>query len=142
MSAHTTPAALTPIEEVHAFLKKAGTYHLATVADALPKNRPFGTALLFEGKLYFQTSRTKDVSRQIAENPAIAISAFDGKRWLRIDATAIDDPRLAPKEAMLDDYPQLRTRYRAEAPDTQVLFLSDATATIEEFGAPKKTLRF
>ena len=40
------------MEEVEKFLKEAETYYLATVEGDQPRVRPFGTAHIFEGKLY------------------------------------------------------------------------------------------
>ena len=52
------------MQEVYEFLKKCGTYYLATVEGDQPRVRAFGTIDLFEGKLYIQTdseSIVKDV---------------------------------------------------------------------------------
>ena len=51
------------MKEVYEFLKKAGIYYLATIGENKPKVRPFGTAEIFEGKLYIQTGKKKDVSK-------------------------------------------------------------------------------
>lgn len=40
------------MEQVCDFLKKAGTYFLATEEGSQPRVRPFGTAHIFEGRLY------------------------------------------------------------------------------------------
>ena len=61
------------IERVCEFLKEAGTYYLATVEGDQPRVRPFGTAHIFEGKLYFQTGLVKDVAKQMAANPKVEI---------------------------------------------------------------------
>ena len=45
------------MERVCNFLKDAGTYYLATVEGDQPRVRPFGTAHIFEGKLYIQTGK-------------------------------------------------------------------------------------
>ena len=50
------------MEEIVKFLKEAETYYLATVEGDQPRVRPFGTAHIFEGKLYIQTGKKKDVS--------------------------------------------------------------------------------
>ena len=34
-----------------------------------PRVRPFGTVLLYEGKLYIQTGKVKPVSKQLTINP-------------------------------------------------------------------------
>lgn len=50
------------MERVEKFLKEAETYYLATVEGDQPRVRPFGTTHIFEGKLYIQTGKVKDVS--------------------------------------------------------------------------------
>ena len=57
------------MEEIVKFLKEAETYYLATVEGDQPRVRPFGTAHIFEGKLYIQTGKKKDVSKQLHANP-------------------------------------------------------------------------
>ena len=59
------------IEKVCQFLDEAHTYYLATVEGDQPRCRPFGTALLYDGKLYIQTGKVKAVSKQIAANPTV-----------------------------------------------------------------------
>ena len=54
------------MQEVYDFLKKAGTYYLATVEGDQPRVRPFGTVNEFEGKLYIQTGKKKDVSKRFS----------------------------------------------------------------------------
>lgn len=53
------------MEEVKNFIKECGVYFLATVDGDEPKVRPFGTIEIFEGKLYIQTGKSKNVSKQI-----------------------------------------------------------------------------
>ena len=57
------------MEEIVKFLKEAETYYLATVEGDQPRVRPFGTAHIFEGKLYIQTGKKKEVSKQLHANP-------------------------------------------------------------------------
>ena len=45
------------MDEILAFLKKAGTYYLATDDNGQPRVRPFGTAHIFEEKLYTDGQR-------------------------------------------------------------------------------------
>ena len=47
------------MERVCKFLKDAGTYYLATVEGDQPRVRPFGTAHIYNGKLYIQTGNSK-----------------------------------------------------------------------------------
>ena len=43
------------VQRVCEFLKKCGAYFLATEDGGQPRVRPFGTAHVFEGRLYLQT---------------------------------------------------------------------------------------
>ena len=130
------------MKEVHDFLKKCGAYYLATVEGDQPRVRPFGTALIFENKLYIQTGKSKNVSNQMKKNPKIEICAFSGDKWVRIEALAIEDDRIEPKQKMLEAYPQLKNMYSADDPNTQVLFLKNATATFSSFGGEPKVVKF
>lgn len=130
------------MKEVYDFLKKCQTYYLATIDGDQPRVRPFGTIDLFEGKLYIQTGKVKDVSRQIQANPKIEICAWDGNEWIRVAATAVRDDRLEAKQHMLDAYPELQGMYRADDDNTEVLYLKDATATIYSFTAKPRVIRF
>ena len=40
--------------------------------------------IFFEGKLYIQTGKVKDVSKQIHANPKVEICAFKNGEWLRV----------------------------------------------------------
>ncbi len=130
------------IEDVCSFLKATETYYLATVDGDKPRVRPFGTAHLFEGKLYIQTGLKKDVAKQIARNPHIAICAFDGKCWLRVSGVAVHDPRVEAQQSMLDAYPSLQGMYKAGDGNTAVYYLKDATATFSSFTSAPETVTF
>jgi uncharacterized pyridoxamine 5'-phosphate oxidase family protein len=130
------------MQEVHDFLKKAGAYYIATVDGNRARVRPFGTAHIFDGKLYIQTGKVKDVSKQMAANPNIEICAMSEGRWIRISATAVEDERLEAKQSMLDAYPMLKDRYAADDGNCQVLYLKDATATISSFTDEPKVIKF
>ena len=67
--------------DVCKFLKAAGTYYLATVDCDKPRVRPFGTAHIYNGKLYIQTGKKKAVSHQIAANPNVEICAMADGRY-------------------------------------------------------------
>ena len=131
------------MKEIFEFLKKCNTYYLATVeADGQPRVRPFGTIDLFEDKLYIQTGKVKDVSKQIAANPKVEICAFDGETWLRIACTLVRDERIEAKTHMLDNYPMLKKMYDAADDNTEVLYMKDAAATFSSFTAAPRTIRF
>ena len=130
------------MEEVYRFLKEAGTYYLATVEGEQPRVRPFGTVNVFEGKLYIQTGKKKDVSRQIAKNPRVEICAFQDGKWLRLSGQLVEDDRIEAKKAMLDAYPELRGMYDEHDGNTQVLYFKNAAAVFSAFGAASRTVTF
>ena len=55
------------LKKFHEFLQNAKTYYLASSEDGQPRVRPFGTALLFEDKIYILTAASKDVAKQFAK---------------------------------------------------------------------------
>ena len=130
------------MQRVCDFLKKTGFYFLATVDGDQPQVRPFGTAEIIDGKLYIQTGHVKPVAKQIEANPKVAICAYNGKEWLRVNATLVEDPRVEVKKAMLDAYPNLRSMYNENDGNTAVYYLKDAKATISSFTAPPVEIDF
>ena len=115
------------------FLKKCGTYYLATVEGTQPHVRPFGTAEIFEGKLYIQTGKSKPVSKQLHINPKAEICAFMNGEWLRIACELIEDDRREARAAMLDAYPHLRAMYSEDDGNTEAFYIRNATATYSSF---------
>ena len=130
------------MQRVCDFLKKTGFYFLATVDGDQPQVRPFGTAEIIDGKLYIQTGHVKPVAKQIAANPKVALCAYNGKEWIRVNATLVEDPRVEVKKAMLDAYPNLRAMYNENDGNTAVYYLKDAKATISSFTAPPVEIEF
>jgi uncharacterized pyridoxamine 5'-phosphate oxidase family protein len=130
------------MKEVHDFLKKCGTYYLATEEGDQPRVRPFGTVNIFDNRLYIQTGKKKDVSKQMKKNPKVEICAMTGGEWIRIQALAIEDDRVEAKQSMLEAYPYLKRMYSATDDNTQVLFLKDAHAKISSFTSPAKEISF
>ena len=118
------------VERVCKFLDDAQTYYLATVEGDQPRVRPFGTALVYEDKLYIQTGKVKSVSKQIEANPKVEICAFQGGKWIRIAGVLVNDDRREPKAAMLEKMPSLKAMYSADDDNTQVLYFKNAVATI------------
>ena len=130
------------IEKVYQFLDEAKTYYLATVEGDQPRVRPFGTALLYNGKLYIQTGKIKPVSKQLAANPKAEICAFHNGTWVRIAGELINDDDRDAKVAMLEKNPNLKNMYSADDDNTQVLYFRNATATVSSFTAPPEVITF
>ena len=130
------------MERVCQFLKDAQTYYLATVEGEQPRVRPFGTAHIFEGKLYIQTGKAKPVSRQLHVNPRAEICAFHNGVWLRVAGELIEDDRVEARKSMLDAYPSLRAMYDENDGNTEVFYFRNATATFSSFTAAPETVTF
>ena len=130
------------MERVVQFLKEAETYYLATVEGDQPRVRPFGTAHIFEGKLYIQTGKVKDVSKQIHANPKVEICAFKNGEWLRVAGELVEDDRREARQSMLDAYPSLQNMYSADDGNTEVFYLKNATATFSSFTHEPEVVKF
>ena len=130
------------MNEVYEFLKKCGTYYLATVEGDQPRVRPFGTVDIFEGKLYIQTGKVKPCAKQMAANPKVEICAFKDGAWIRIAGELVEDDRVEARKSMLDAYPNLRRMYDENDGNTQVLYFKNATATISSFAAAPEVIEF
>ena len=130
------------MERVCQFLKDAGVYYLATVEGDQPRVRPFGTANIFDGKLYIQTGKVKPTSRQLLANPKAEISAFHNGTWIRLAGELVEDDRVEAKKSMLDAYPNLRNMYDENDDSTQVFYFKNATATFCSFTAAPETVKF
>ena len=130
------------VERAAKFLKDAETDYLATADGDQPRVRPFGTAHVYEGRLYIQTGKVKDVSRQILANPKVEICAFNGNEWIRIAGSLVEDDRVEARTSMLDAYPSLKNMYAADDGNTQVFYFKDAVATISSFTHEPETFTF
>ena len=133
---------MTAIEKACEFLKICGTYYLATADGDQPRVRPFGTAHIFEGKLYFQTGLVKDVAKQMAANPKVELCGFHEGKWIRISGEAVHDPRIEAQESMLEAYPSLRGMYQPGDGNTAVYYLKNAKAVISSFTEAPESFEF
>ena len=130
------------MKRVEQFLKEAGTYYLATTDGDQPRVRPFGTIHIFEDKLYLQTGKVKDVSKQIHANPKVEICAFKDGEWLRVSGELVEDDRREARQSMLDAYPELQKMYSADDGNTEVFYLKNAKAVFSSFTKAPETVTF
>ncbi|MCD7956553.1 MAG: pyridoxamine 5'-phosphate oxidase family protein [Lachnospiraceae bacterium] len=130
------------MQKVYEFLKDAGTYYLATVDGEQARVRPFGTIHIYDGNLYIQTGKTKDVAKQIAVNPKVEICAMSKGDWIRVCGTLVLDERVEAQESMLDAYPNLRKMYTTGSEgNTAIYYFKDAVATISSFSHEPEIIR-
>ena len=134
------------MERVCQFLKDAGTYYLATVEGDQPRVRPFGTAHIYNGKLYIQTGNVKPVAKQLKANPKAEICAFKNGEWIRIAGELVEDDteeeRVKAQESMLAAYPSLGNMYKPGDGNTAVYYFKNAVATISSFTKEPVVIEF
>ena len=130
------------IEKVCQFLDEAQTYYLATVEGDQPRVRPFGTALLYGGRLYIETGKRKDVSKQIGANPKVELCAFHGGKWLRVAGILENDDNRDVKVAMLEKMPSLKAMYSADDDNMQMLYFKCGKATFSSFTEAPEVIEF
>ncbi len=125
------------------FLRKCGTFYLATCEGDQPRVRPFGAVDEFEGRLYLVTGNQKPVFKQMQACPRVEICAMDSEmKWIRISARAVADPRKEAREHMLESNPGLKRMYSAEDGIMEVLYLKDASVTLSSFTAAPEQWSF
>ena len=130
------------MEEVYNFLKKCGTFYIATEDGNQPRVRPFGVVNIFEGKLYIQTGKSKNVSKQMQINPNVEISGFVDGKWIRLEGKVVRDDRREAKASMLDANPVLKKMYSADDDNTEVLYFENAKATFCSFTEAPRVVEF
>ena len=130
------------MQVIYEFLKNAGTYYLATCENGQPRVRPFGTVNVYQDKLYIQTGKVKAVSKQLHANPKLEICAMHEGRWLRVEATAVEDDSREARVSMLEAYPSLQAMYSPDDGNTEVWYLRNVTATVSSFTEAPEVHKF
>ena len=130
------------MKEVYDFLKKCEVFYIATIDKDKPRVRPFGAVNIFEDKLYIQTGKIKNISKQMEINPYIEICAYNDGKWLRIEAQVVRDDRKEAKISMLDENPVLKKMYSADDDNTEVLYLKNVKATFYSFTDKPRVVEF
>ena len=130
------------MDETYEFLKKCGTFYIATEEGNQPRVRPFGVVNIFEGKLYIQTGKCKNVSKQMQQNPNVEICAFMDGDWIRLEGKVVRDDRREAKVSMLDANPMLKNMYSADDDNTEVLYFENAKATFCSFTKEPRVVEF
>lgn len=125
------------------FIKANPVFHIATVDGAKARVRPFGFITKRNNTLYFCTNKTKDVYKQLKQNPDIEISDMGSNAtWLRIRGRiAFDETREAKAQAF-EDSPNLLRIYPKGADDELFVtfYFTEAIATLFSFKEPPKNI--
>ena len=117
------------------FLNENPVQYLATVGrDGKAKCRPFMFAGEVDGKLWFCTNNTKDVYKDMQENPEIEISVSSPSyAWIRLHGTAVFENNMTVKEVCMQN-PIVKGQYQtADNPMFEVFYLDTAHGVIADF---------
>ena len=93
-------------------------------------------------KLYIQTGKKKDVSKQLHANPKAELCAFKGGEWIRVAGELVEDDRVEARQSMLDAYPSLKKMYAVDDGNTEVFYFKNGVATISSFTHEPKVIKF
>ena len=118
------------MNEVLKFLTDNPTFYIATVEGDIPKVRPFGFAMEYDGKLCFCTNNRKEIYKQLKANPSFEISTAskDGE-WIRLKGKAVFNTSRQSKEAALAAAPFLSSMYSVDDSIFEIFYIEDGEAT-------------
>jgi uncharacterized pyridoxamine 5'-phosphate oxidase family protein len=125
------------------FIKTSPVFHIATVDGAKARVRPFGFIMKRNNTLYFCTNKTKDVYKQLQQNPDIEISDMGSNNtWLRIRGRIAFDESREAKVQVFEQMPDLLRMYPKGADDELFVtfYFTEATATLFSFTARPETI--
>lgn len=128
------------MKEAYEFLKKCGTFYLATEDNGQPHVRPFGALCEFEGKLYIETNNQKKVYQQMLKNGKVEICGMYEEKWIRVEGTVKEDLRRDARVVMLEENPALKSMCSADNNTMTVLYFENGTATIYSFTEEPKVI--
>lgn len=91
------------MNKVVKFLQANPVQYLATVGrDGKAKCRPFMFCFEQDGKLWFCTNNTKDVYKDMQENPYVEVSVSSPSyEWIRLSGKAVFENNMAVKEGCM-----------------------------------------
>jgi uncharacterized pyridoxamine 5'-phosphate oxidase family protein len=132
----------TVMNEVLKFLTDNSPFYLATMDGDLPRVRPFGFAMEYQGKLCFCTNNQKPVYRQLKANPNFEISATAKTgEWLRLKGKAVFNTDKQSKRAALDVMPILKNMYSVEDEIFETFYIAEAEATFADMKGASRTIK-
>ncbi|MGL5254619.1 MAG: pyridoxamine 5'-phosphate oxidase family protein [Brevinema sp.] len=123
------------MKKVVTFLQENPVQYLATVGrDGKAKCRPFMFSFEQDGKLWFCTNNTKDVYKDMEENPQIEVTTCSPKyEWIRLHGKAVFENNTSIKEETLKN-PLIKQLYQtADNPIFKVFYIENPHGSISDF---------
>lgn len=124
------------MNEVIKFLQENPVQYFATIGlDGKPKVRPFQFMIEKEGKLYFCTNNTKEVYKEICNNPYVEVVASTPTfAWMRLSGKVIFSNDLEIKREIIEASSLVQSIYQtAENPIFEIFYLEEAQAILADF---------
>lgn len=104
-----------PNEEIMEFLKENPTFYMASVDGYLPRVRPLGFAMWYNGHLCLAIGKHKAAYKQLLNNTNLELCTANAKgEWLRVQGTVNFDNTPEAQQAAFQAMPQLADLYNAE----------------------------
>ncbi|MFA6864320.1 MAG: pyridoxamine 5'-phosphate oxidase family protein [Sphaerochaetaceae bacterium] len=120
------------MNEITKLIAEAKTYFLATENNGTPNVRPMGSIIDIDDKLYFILAKNMNLFSELQNNSKVAISAYDGKTVLRLQATAVLDDSADTIASVYKAVPAFEKMFNESV--IAPFYLSDATCSIGEMG--------
>lgn len=130
------------MQEVLKFLQDCKTFYLATVDGDQPHVRPLGVAFEYEGKLAFTTNNTKDMYKQMKQNPKVELCACtaDGKYVRVTGKIGLDRSSDAARTRALEVAPFLSNMYKVDDGIFEIFTLEGGSATFADLQGNSRTV--
>lgn len=128
------------MNEIVKLITEAKTYFLATESNGTPNVRPMGSMVPLNGKLYFLLAKPMNLFKELQSNNKVAISAYDGKKILRLQATAVLDDDAKTIEGIYEAAPAFKEIFKEEV--IAPFYLKDASSSIGEMGKEPVVINF
>ncbi len=111
------------MQDVAAFLEKAGHFYLATCEGDGARVRPLKYTLVMDNKLLFVTSSKKEMYGQLVKNPKVEVSrtSEDGSAYLRYKGLAVQSLDEDVKAKVLELFPFFGKNFK----ENLAIFLSN-----------------
>lgn len=115
------------------FLHEAKVFFHATADGMQAQVRPINSVMVYDGKIYFETSNKKAMYRQMLENPNIAVCGMADSKWIRLTGKAVMDESDEAKQAIFEEIPALKKVYSYE--ELVPYYIADMKSVVYSFGA-------
>lgn len=115
-------------------LFKNQIFYIATVDVDQPHVRPFGRLLGYQGGIYLNTGKSKNVYRQMKANPKVELCTFAKGAIIRVTAQVLESDNPDIRRIMLEEEPGIANMYKGKESELAIFRLTHMETTITERG--------